>query len=99
MFGITRSHGRDVLRKHVLSFIAIPSQLIPKYKHNLNSIITNLKTDMQGVFRVWLPYKSLLIGLTARLVPVSVLAFRFYQIITIQLKEYSDYGTQLYEEG
>ena len=54
---------------------------------------------MQGVFRVWLPYKSLLIGLTARLVPVSVLAFRFYQIITIQLKEYSDYGTQLYEEG
>lgn len=57
---------------------------------------------MQGVFRIWLPCKSLQIGLIASHVSVSVLAFRFYQIITqitIQLKEYSDYGTQLYEEG
>lgn len=54
---------------------------------------------MQDVFRVWLPCKSLLIGLIASQVSVSVLAFLFYQIITIQFKEYSDYGTQLYEEG
>lgn len=57
------------------------------------------KTDMQGVFRIWLPCKSLQIGLIASHLSVSVLAFRFYQIITIQLKEYSDYGAQLYEEG
>ena len=54
---------------------------------------------MQGVFRIWLPCKSLQIGLISSHVSLSVLAFHFYQIITIQLKQYSDYGTQLYEEG